>query len=223
MNKQKAEKINHKQGLLEIHSIFDTIQGEGPYTGKHAVFIRLAGCNLECPGCDTDYTSDRKSMGVVEILERIVEVSTAKFVVITGGEPFRQNITELVNKLLENNYDVQIETNGTIYLDEFPYDKVCVVCSPKTPKIHPKIRTYIKHFKYVIDSDFVTPEHLPIKVLDLDMGSVAEPSEGCVVYVQPYDTKDELRNKNNLNACIDCVMTKGYTLCLQTHKIIGVE
>src|SRR3954467_9071958 len=42
---------------LSIHSIFYTLQGEGPYSGCPAVFMRLAGCNLQCPGCDTDYTS----------------------------------------------------------------------------------------------------------------------------------------------------------------------
>ena len=118
---------------------------------------------------------------------------------------------------------MQIETNGTIYLDGFPYDKVCIVCSPKTPKINTKLRQHVKHFKYVADSDYITDEYLPVKVLDLDMGSVAEPHKDCVVYVQPYDTKDEVKNKNNLDACVDGVMKEGYTLCLQTHKIIGVE
>ena len=90
--------------LLQVHSIFHTIQGEGPFAGTPAVFIRLAGCNLKCPGCDTEYTSKRKEMTVAQILDAIYEVSsiTTKLVVITGGEPFRQDLTRLLNALTEN-------------------------------------------------------------------------------------------------------------------------
>ena len=62
-NTQPAEKQVKSSGLiLAINSIFYTIQGEGPFAGSPAVFVRLAGCNLQCPMCDTEYTS-RQQMG----------------------------------------------------------------------------------------------------------------------------------------------------------------
>ena len=56
-NTQEPEKIDRDRHL-DVHSIFHTIQGEGPYCGHPAVFIRLAGCNLQCPGCDTGRSDD---------------------------------------------------------------------------------------------------------------------------------------------------------------------
>src|SRR5574343_1826946 len=85
------------QDTLEVHSIFSTIQGEGPFCGRPAVFVRLAGCNLQCPGCDTDYTQNRARLDYEIILSIIrdqlaLTASKANLIVVTGGEPFRQNI-----------------------------------------------------------------------------------------------------------------------------------
>ena len=91
INIQPIEKyVQAENKMLDVHSIFYTIQGEGPFTGCPAVFVRLAGCNLKCPGCDTDYTSNRTPMTAEQILNKILELaSPATLVVITGGEPFR--------------------------------------------------------------------------------------------------------------------------------------
>ena len=57
INSQAIEKSAHyTTRSYDVHSIFPTIQGEGPFVGQPAIFIRLAGCNLQCPACDTDYT-----------------------------------------------------------------------------------------------------------------------------------------------------------------------
>jgi len=225
MNEQPPEKVDHKSTTLDVHSIFSTIQGEGPFSGQRAVFIRLAGCNLQCPLCDTDYTNGRKELSDNNILHEVLELkSKAKLIVITGGEPFRQNITSLVNKLLECEYIVQIETNGTIFLEGFPYEDVIIVCSPKTPKINPKLEQHIDTFKYVITHDQVDSDYLPVQVLGLEYDlAIYKPKEGSKIYVQPCDSKQPILNKNNLQTCIDAVEGMGYTLNLQLHKIIGVD
>ena len=73
---------------MRINEIFYSLQGEGHFTGRPAIFIRLAGCNLRCPFCDTDFTSYTE-MAVADILKAIASYP-ARFVVLTGGEPSLQ-------------------------------------------------------------------------------------------------------------------------------------
>ena len=102
---------------LKVHSIFETIQGEGPYSGYQAIFIRLSGCNLACEFCDTEF-DDYSILEIHDILKKIKSFEQINpLIVITGGEPFRQNISQLCKLLIINNFKIQIETNGTLYTD----------------------------------------------------------------------------------------------------------
>lgn len=222
MNNQKPELIVSCSGVLDVHSIFNTIQGEGVFSGRAAVFIRLAGCNLQCPACDTDYTTNRTIMPIEEIVRKVNSFNS-KLVVITGGEPFRQDITKLVEILLKTK-EVQIETNGTLYLEGFPYKQVTIVCSPKTTKVNKKLECYITAYKYVLSYKDVDKNLMPTKVLGNKSGGYIEkPPEGSLIYVQPCDTGDVEENKLNLDICKKSVMLNDTILCIQTHKIIGVE
>lgn len=232
MNKQPIEKGIHRDGLLELVSIFRTIQGEGPFAGTPAVFVRLAGCNLQCPLCDTDYTSGRYQATPEHVLEKIVaEAVKTRFVVITGGEPFRQNIVPLCKLLLSRGYRVQIETNGTLFnpgLIEFAGNtRFSIVCSPKAGKVTASLEPFITAYKYVISADAMSTEDgLPLKALGHPANPhVARPHIGFTgpVYVQPVDMKIESENQRHLDAAIRSCMKYGYTLCLQIHKIIGLE
>lgn len=100
--------------LLDVIDVWNTIQGEGPFAGCPATFVRLAGCNLKCTLCDTDYTSKRRVMSLLELVTWIRTLCASDLVVITGGEPFRQNVNKLVEVLLGYGYKVQVETNGTL-------------------------------------------------------------------------------------------------------------
>src|SRR5580658_3582582 len=89
---------------LWVQEVFYTLQGEGPFSGVPAVFVRLAGCNLACFWCDTDFESSTWRPTFDELLANIEEKRPAicNLIVITGGEPFRQNIRPLVCHLLDS-------------------------------------------------------------------------------------------------------------------------
>ena len=229
LNQQPIAKQNlHERGLLDLHHMFSTIQGEGPFAGVPAVFVRLFGCNLQCPMCDTDYTSNRSQVMPHFILDAVKEMSSpSKLVVFSGGEPMRQNIAPAVRLLLEHGYRVQIETNGTLFVPDLPYDQITVVCSPKAGKINAELAPQITALKYVLHAKSIDPEDgLPLKALAHPAAPrVARPPVGFKgpVYVQPIDVNNPIENNRHLDAAIRSCLKFGYTLCLQTHKIINLE
>lgn len=228
-NAQVPERKSLHLETLDVHSIFLTIQGEGPFTGCPAVFVRLAGCNLQCPGCDTDYTSKRERLAPYDIVRKVIDLSgPASLVVITGGEPFRQNIADLCKRLVGLAYTVQIETNGTLPISSAMPLEVHVVCSPKTGSVHGSIERWPNlSYKYVLRAgDAMDVDGLPVRALGhTAFPYLARPPEGFTgnVYVQPMDCGNNSINKANVEACIQSAMAFNYRLQLQTHKIIGVE
>ena len=119
---------------IKVSEIFTSFQGEGPYVGTPATFLRLYGCNLNCPWCDTDIsTYEILSVDdVAEILLTQMEFNNIKTLIITGGEPTLQmeEIKRLIKELPED-IKIHIETNGSIfeYVPEIKY-----VISPKVEK-----------------------------------------------------------------------------------------
>lgn len=246
INIQPIEKLRKSDGTtLQVHSVFYTIQGEGPFTGHPAVFIRLAGCNLQCPGCDTEYTANRVEMTVEQLVNQVTQLFgqvsfNLPLVVITGGEPFRQALAPLVRELRQKDYRIQIETNGTLppeaanvnaefELNEFLWEEdVTIVCSPKASRIHPEIGRLASCFKYVMHHSSVDPtDGLPTLALcNNAFPRVARP-ELCIrepqeIYLQPMDSGGEEDNRRSLAACIASCMKYGYILQVQTHKMIGM-
>ena len=239
MNEQPPSPLaRDPDGALFVHSVFNTIQGEGPFAGSPAVFVRLYGCNLQCPGCDTDYTSAREHLSANELNRRVLKFrrdrdlarySEPPLVVITGGEPLRQNIGPFVTLLADEGYRVQIETNGSYGLMEqvglmaLP----TIVCSPKTPKISKELLPHITAYKYVVSATSVNlADGLPYTVLGLGSKRrpVARPHLGSFarVYLQPEDENDPVKNAANLEVAVASCRRFGYTLCLQLHKQLGM-
>jgi len=135
--------------MYKIKEIFRSIQGEGFFSGKKAVFVRFSGCNLWnglkktkensiCNFCDTDFIGTNGKNGgsykVDDLINKIEVVwkseftTDEKFVVLTGGEPLLQVDQELLKALRKNKYKIALETNGTINT-RLKFDWVCV--SPK--------------------------------------------------------------------------------------------
>ena len=122
--------------MLQLAEMFYSVQGEGTWTGTPAVFVRLAGCNLGCTFCDTDY-SLREFASVEAIVARVEMLGgTCPMVVLTGGEPLAQAETPaLIEALRRDGRRVHIESNGTIPT-ELPPD-VWLTVSPKE-RLHPR-------------------------------------------------------------------------------------
>ncbi|MDE6306040.1 MAG: 7-carboxy-7-deazaguanine synthase QueE [Muribaculaceae bacterium] len=112
---------------MRVNEIFYSLQGEGFHTGTPAVFIRLSGCNLACPFCDTSHASGT-DMTHLQIVEEVGRYAGVRHVVITGGEPTLQADDRLVELLHRNGHFVQIETNGT---RPVPKGIDWITCSPK--------------------------------------------------------------------------------------------
>lgn len=235
LNEQAVEKqVLREDGLLEVHSIFRTIQGEGPWAGTPAAFVRLAGCNLQCEGCDTDYTSRRRLMDWVAIFTEINRLDCGggiSLIVLTGGEPFRQRIGPFVREVISCGFGIQIETNGTLHQEEFPYNAyrqevLSIVCSPKTPKIHPKLEPWIHAWKYIIHADHIDPDDgLPTSSLLTGVRPARSTGwfDNRHIFVQPFDGGTEDDNKRHRDAAVQTCLKHGYRLSLQQHKILGLE
>lgn len=229
---------NGDPSILTVNSIFYTIQGEGPFAGKRAIFVRFGGCNLQCPLCDTDYTTGNKLMTPYEIIGQLRRFPECELIVLTGGEPFLQPLDSLLYMLMELEYCVQIETNGTIGIRNTRVfeqnaqrdrigDGIHIVCSPKAGKVHPSIWEYAGYAKYVISDDSRDPDdYLPIKALGHSVKErVARPPQGWVgeIFVQPCDAHDEETNLKNNYAASLAALKMPYTLQMQIHKHFGLE
>jgi 7-carboxy-7-deazaguanine synthase len=115
--------------MLKVNEIFISIQGEGTRAGKLCAFVRLCGCSFGCYYCDTQYANSEngKEYSVDELL-KIVKDFGINLIEITGGEPLEQADTPIfAEKLLENNFNVLVETNGSKDISLLPKDAIKIV------------------------------------------------------------------------------------------------
>jgi len=107
--------------VLDLCELFDSLAGEGQWSGRPAAFVRLARCNLRCRWCDTSYAwAPGQRVRRPALVGRIVKLGRPR-AVITGGEPLLQPETPLlINELLERGLDVALETNGSLPIAGLP-------------------------------------------------------------------------------------------------------
>jgi 7-carboxy-7-deazaguanine synthase len=155
-----------KLNIMNINEIFYSIQGETSRAGFPSVFIRMAGCNLECSYCDTVYArhkSSGKEMSINDIIKEAKIYKNIDHVTITGGEPLLQKDSiNLMNELIVKGYTVQLETNGSISLKDVPY-KVRKIVDVKTPSSGHVTSFIFENLKYLNNSD-----ELKFVILDTD-------------------------------------------------------
>lgn len=209
--------------ILFVKSIFKTLQGEGPFFGIPSIFIRLGGCNLACKFCDTEF-EDFEQMDLNLVLQKVQFLSlnsigkqSILLVVITGGEPFRQPISLLCQKLIDYGFCIQIETNGTLY-QPLPKE-VEIVCSPKVVngkylKIREDLLCCITAFKFIISKSMKGYDNVP------ELGQI---NYGIPVFLQPMDQYDYELNNQNRELAVDLALNKGYRLSYQMHKVLGID
>lgn len=201
---------------LPIHETFQsTIQGEGYWSGILVDFIRLSGCPVRCPWCDTGYKNGGKDLPNMprSIAELLAELKSPR-VVISGGEPFiHKNLQKLIEALLEFGKQVSIETSGSYWLEVAP--QAWITLSPKehvSPKypVQEKFWTRANEIKLVIS----TGEEVDFYKDGL-ISNVSVP-----VFLQPEWSDRFLAIPIILNLL---QQNPSYRLSLQTHKLIGVQ
>ena len=203
--------------MYKVNEIFYSLQGEGFWTGTPMVFIRLSGCNLRCPFCDTDH-SEFRLMDVAAILKYVAKVDPegCGHVCITGGEPMLQLADDLIDALHMHYYTVHLETNGT---RPVPQSVDWVTLSPKedVPHIGQAAKVVIKQaseVKLVYDG---------VQTDSIISRWASFPAKWH--FLQPCDTGDAAKNARILQAAVHYVKSHAdiWRLSLQTHKLLGIR
>lgn len=194
---------------MRVNDIFYSLQGEGYHTGRAAVFVRFAGCNLRCSFCDTEFDSYRE-MTADEIVTAISQYP-ARFVVLTGGEPTLQVDEAFVDLLHQHSFEVAMESNGT---RPAPQNLDWLTVSPK------RLRGKAKE-----DTGKRLPDEL--KVIfdeDTDPETYLSTLHAPLLFLQPCDTGNAERNAVIINKCVDYIKEHPeWRLSLQTHKLVGFK
>jgi 7-carboxy-7-deazaguanine synthase len=115
---------------VQIIEIYRSIQGESSYAGVPCIFVRLAGCNLRCDWCDSEYTfTGGKKMTIEEVESQVEQLSPHGLVEVTGGEPMLQEkeVVPLMERLLNAGYNVLLETSGERPLQSVPKEIIKIV------------------------------------------------------------------------------------------------
>ena len=223
---------------LNINEMFETIQGEGAHTGIPSIFVRLQGCPVGCPWCDTKHTWTLDN-ALVTTAQQVIDKTNesehffeidenkllslfseqgyvAKHVVITGGEPCMYDLTDLSSVLIENGYSVQIETSGTYEIMAHPDTWVTV-----SPKVNMPGKRDVLKSALLRANEIKHPVAMEKHIEELDQ--VLTLLEGSnttkpLIYLQPIS-----QQKRATELCIKTCIARNWRLSLQTHKFIGIE
>lgn len=189
--------------------------------------------------CDTQFDSNWDNVLTIPHILKAMDFETGykpkahELVVITGGEPMLQNLQPLIQALLlAGTKLVQIESAGTLWQEDLKdyidQGKVLLVCSPKTPKIHPDFARHCNHYKYVVKhNECSAVDGLPTFSTQ-KVGSITQlyrpaGTRGTTIWISPCDEHDPEKNLLNMIYARDLCLEHGHRLSLQTHKIVNVR
>jgi|TARA_R110000744_G_scaffold2191_4_gene8707 7-carboxy-7-deazaguanine synthase len=222
----------------KINEVFESLQGEGAHTGVPSIFIRLQGCPVGCPWCDTKHTwavNEDLKVDVTDVMAQNEDTEqwfahtpeqllalfkthgyTANNIILTGGEPCMYDLTALSTVLLENGYSVQVETSGTYEI--LTHKDTWITVSPKVNM--PGKRDVLKS-ALLRANEIKHPVAMQKHIEELD--EVLLLLEGTetpkpLIYLQPISMQ-----KRATELCIKTCIARNWRLSLQTHKFIGIE
>ena len=191
--------------MLQLAEIFYSVQGEGTWTGTPAVFVRLAGCNLSCSFCDTDYAL-KFFASVGDVVARVrAEGGGCPMVILTGGEPLAQRESAaLIDALRADARRVHVESNGTV--PTRLADDVWLTVSPKE-RLAPEMARRADEAKLIVD------------------GRVPEEWLTAFPETTPMFLQPEGNTPANVALAVEAAKRNParLRLSLQTHKFIGVR
>mgnify|MGYP002700362624 CR=1 FL=1 len=219
----------------KINELFETIQGEGSFTGQPSIFIRLQGCPVACSWCDTKHTweieldgevsqeimltkaqetSQWAAMTIEQILTLVIEQGfQAKHIVITGGEPCMVDLTPLCNAFESQGYSTQVETSGTF---EINVSAKCWVTV--SPKINMRGGFAILNSAMMRANEIKHPIATEQHVDDLKKLLSEHKVENTPIYLQPISQKPRATE-----LAIETCIANNWRLSVQVHKYLGIE
>lgn len=218
---------------LPVNEIFETIQGEATFTGMPAMFVRLQGCVVGCPWCDTKHTwslDPANRVSATDMLNKrsdaptyaalapgelmnVIEKGWPRHVVITGGEPCEYDLTQLTAAIIEGGRTVQIETSGT---REVNADRRAWITL--SPKIDMPGGLPLLESAMVRADELKMPVGKPADVVRLRTLLNDHPGFIGAVWLQPLS-----QNEKATQLCVEAATVNGWRVSIQTHKFIGVR
>lgn len=211
--------------MLSLCEIKESLQGEGKFTGIPTTFIRLYGCNLYCPYCDTKYAKDgkRRNASIETIMNTVYKIGN-KHVCITGGEPMIQDdFYPLLYELVEKGYVVDVETNGSIHIDRDEYNRsYCYCMDIKCPSSNMS-----KHNKYSNLENLQPKDEVKFVISDyadylFAKGVIKQyPTKASFIFSPCFDAE----GKSNAKELSEWLLTDkipNARLGIQIHKTIGI-
>lgn len=216
-----------------VNEIFETIQGEATYTGTPAVFVRLQGCPVGCPWCDTKHTWEVEPekevpatilflkeedaptfsrFSVADLIECLDQFQ-ARHVVITGGEPCLYNLEAHTKAICDSGRTCQIETSGT-----FPIrcDDRCFVTL--SPKLDMPGNLEVLDEAYQRANEVKYPLGKESDIQKIAERVIVKMRPDCVLWVQPLS-----QSPKATSLCVKSATEQGWKVSIQTHKFIGVR
>ncbi|ABP65758.1 Radical SAM domain protein [Caldicellulosiruptor saccharolyticus DSM 8903] len=208
-----------KKAKFKVVEKFVSIEGEGIRSGFPAIFLRFAGCNLNCSYCDTRYATqnpDYEEITLDQILEYVNSIGF-KRVTLTGGEPLIQpHIHDLIDSLIKEGFEVNIETNGSVDI-RYVNRNAIITMDYKCPSSGMEDKMLLENIKYLGKSDvlkFVVGTNQDLERA-FEIIRLFEPS--CNIYFSPVHGKIEPKE---IVSFILSHKLQNCRLQLQLHKII---